>query len=60
MADLPTEIWLHILCHVPKELLGGFIGASRFFNSLGMDMRYEVTEVRIQEGVYEKDMRRVA
>ena len=60
MLDLPTEIWLHILQYVPKELLGGFIGTNRFCNSLGMDMRYEVTEIRIQEGVYEEDMRRVA
>ncbi|KIM39934.1 hypothetical protein M413DRAFT_187948 [Hebeloma cylindrosporum] len=60
MADFPTEIWLHILHYLPIKDLSGFIGATRYFNSLGMDVRYEVTEIRIQEGVYEKDMRRVA
>lgn len=60
MVDLPTEIWLHILYYLPKTHLGGVIGANRYFNSLGMDIRYEVTEIQIQEGVYEKDMRRVA
>jgi hypothetical protein len=60
MVDFPTEIWLHLLHYVPKNHLGGFIGANRYFNSLGMNIRYEVTEIRIQEGVYEKEMRRVA
>lgn len=60
MVDFPTEIWLHVLRYLSKDHLGGFIGANRYFNSLGMDIRYEVTEIRIQEGVNEKDMRRVA
>jgi len=60
MADFPTEIWLHILYYLPKKHLGGVIGANRYLNSLGMDIRHEVTEIQIQEGVYEKDMRRVA
>jgi len=60
MVDFPTEIWLHILYYLTKKQLGGFIGTNRYFNSLGMDIRYQVTEIRIQEGVYENDMRRVA
>lgn len=60
MVDLPTEIWLLILHCLPSKHLGGIIGANRYLNSLGMDIRHEVAEIQIQEGVYEKDMRRVA
>ena len=40
MANIPTEIWLHVVKFIPKEDLQDLLGVNCFFFNIAMDILY--------------------
>ncbi|KAF9448704.1 hypothetical protein P691DRAFT_668885 [Macrolepiota fuliginosa MF-IS2] len=48
VADLPVELWLEILSHLPQGTLPKMIGINRYLFEAGMDELYK--EINLEAG----------